>query len=70
VYLGKDCFNEFVPHLDAGERITVKLMSFDEAKAYANVPDPLNDSIKPLFDKASSIQELAQLPHFSGKRLS
>lgn len=64
-YLATDCSAEMAASLDAGEKISLLPMSFEEAKAYvASTTDPLNGYTRELFDSVNSLQELLALPEF------
>lgn len=54
------------PHLDAGEKITIKMLDFDQAKKIVIAKAGyLGDSME-IFAKARSIEELTKIPEFKG----
>jgi ADP-ribose pyrophosphatase len=55
------------PHLDAGEKITVQALTFDELKALVmKRVGYLGDSVS-IFENLGSLDELLALPEFSGR---
>ncbi|HET8670352.1 MAG TPA: NUDIX hydrolase [Candidatus Saccharimonadales bacterium] len=68
IYLMTDCSAETIPALDAGEKIEIVPMTFDEAKEHiAQTSDPLNTYTRVVLETASTIDDLLSLPVFRGK---
>ncbi len=57
------------PHPDAGERIELKTLPFDEAKNFVITRSGYLGESMEIFDKVSNVQELTQLPEFGGKEI-
>ena len=57
------------PHLDTGEKITLKQLSFDEVKNLAITKSGYLADSKDLFEGLNSLDELINLPKFSGKSI-
>ena len=58
------------PHLDAGERITVKKLTFAEAKKFVVTKSGYLGESMDVFDKATSLEDLKCLPEFSGEEVN
>ncbi|HEX8763232.1 MAG TPA: NUDIX hydrolase [Candidatus Saccharimonadales bacterium] len=67
-YLATDLTHEQAMAHDAGEKITLELMTFDEARAHTmSGKNPFSEGSKWLFEKTTSINDLKNLPEFRGK---
>lgn len=68
-YLATDCTAEHTPELEGGEKSSVLYASFDEVKQLiVEGRDDLKHSYD-LFRSLDSLQDLLQLPEFSGKEV-
>lgn len=68
VFLAWDVLGQETPQLDSGEKITVHQLAFDDLKSQVMQPETsryLGDNVV-IFEPLSSIDELLQLPTFSG----
>lgn len=66
-FIATDLLETSETHQDAGERITLKPYSFAEAKAAVlDSQDNELSYLRPLFDRAHSLEEFVALPEFSG----
>ena len=69
-YLATQLISESEASPDAGEKITLKWMSFDEVKTIIDSgEDPMLAYAMPLFRMFDSLGELLALPQFSGKEV-
>lgn len=56
-------------HLDAGERILLKELTFEEAKNFVVTKLGYLGESKDIFDNVGSLQELSTFPEFQGKQV-
>jgi ADP-ribose pyrophosphatase len=69
-YIATGFVSEQAPKLDAGEKIRLKPMSFDDAKQYMlSTSDSLNMYTRALFEHVNSLKELQELPEFCGREV-
>jgi ADP-ribose pyrophosphatase len=61
--------SESTPSLDVGEKIEVQKLSFDEVKQMAVEGKGFIGESRAIFERCSSIDELAALPEFTGKEI-
>jgi ADP-ribose pyrophosphatase len=67
-YLATDMVAEQATAHDAGEKIALEPMSFEDARAHViSESNSFGDGSKWLFEKATSIEDLKRLPEFQGK---
>ncbi len=69
VYLAWDVQEKTEQHLDGGEKITISLVEFDKLKTMVSDSVGYLGSNQDLFKNASSIEDLLNLPEYSGKFL-
>ena len=70
-YVATDLLDEHAPHADPGEKIVPHGFTLEEAKAaVADAPSSLNDFVGELLASVGSVEELANLPEFTGKEIS
>ncbi len=67
VLLAWDVAAQQEPKLDAGEKITVKHLSFDEVKAKVMNGEGYLGESRAIFEKLENVQQLLDLPEFSGQ---
>ena len=68
-YIASDAHKAGEPKLDSGERITPKVLSFDEAKSFVVTKSGYLGESMEIFDKAKNLSELLNRPEFEGKRI-
>ena len=68
-YIASDARKVGKPKLDSGEKVTPKLLSFDEAKSFVVTKSGYLGESTEVFDKVDNLQELLNLPEFEGKRI-
>ncbi|HVX56477.1 MAG TPA: NUDIX hydrolase [Candidatus Saccharimonadales bacterium] len=74
VWLAWDVAGQQEPHLDPGEKISAKLLSFDEVKAQvlqddgASAQSYLGES-RDIFGRVNSVDDLLALPEFEGREV-
>ncbi len=69
-YIAWDVAGSIAPHLDAGERITVEHLSFDETKRLVMNNDGYLGEAHGLYENAVSIEDLLALPEFVGNEIN
>lgn len=57
------------PHPDAGEKITIKELTFDETKNFVVTKSGYLGESMEVFDGVSGLQELLSLPEFAGREV-
>lgn len=67
-YIAWDAHKVTEPHLDAGEKITIKKLNFDESKAFVVTKSTMGEA-GDIFDEANSVEELKNLPEFKGQEI-
>jgi len=67
LYLAWDGQKVAEPHLDAGEKITVRQLSFDEVKAQSITKSGYLGESKEVFEALNNLDDLLALPEFSGQ---
>ncbi|OGL35075.1 hypothetical protein A3F65_01910 [Candidatus Saccharibacteria bacterium RIFCSPHIGHO2_12_FULL_47_16b] len=68
-YLALDGQKKTEPKLDSGEKITVRLVSFDELKSLVQSGAGFLKSSKEIFENVNSLGELKNLPEFDGQEV-
>lgn len=66
-YLAWDGKKTAEPHLDAGEKIMLKELSFDEAKKFVVTKSGYLGESMDVFEKANDAKDLINLPEFNGQ---
>lgn len=69
-FIAWDFKHKSLPHLDPGERITVRRHSFDSVKKLVLSRTGHLGGAVDLFEKSNSIADLMQLPTFRGKTIT
>ncbi|HEU4965889.1 MAG TPA: NUDIX domain-containing protein [Candidatus Saccharimonadales bacterium] len=67
VYLAWRVVGRGQPHMDAGERISVSLESYDTARTMAQTRGSYVGESRHLFDAAPTLDSLMRLPEYTGK---
>jgi ADP-ribose pyrophosphatase len=70
VYIAWDGEQADAPHTDAGERIVVELLSFDEVRKLVDGKVGYMGESQDLFESAGTLEALMALPEFQGKEVS
>jgi 8-oxo-dGTP pyrophosphatase MutT (NUDIX family) len=68
-YLAWDESGKVEPHLDAGEKISIKMMDFDEAKKFLVTKSEYLGDSKEILEKLTDINQLLDLPEYIGKEV-
>src|SRR3989338_11657280 len=68
-YLALDGQKKTEPKLDSGEKITVRLVSFDELKSLVQSGAGFLKSSKEIFENVNYLGELKNLPEFDGQEV-
>jgi ADP-ribose pyrophosphatase YjhB (NUDIX family) len=66
LFIAWDVTGQQAPHNDAGERITIKEVSFEELKQLVLARTDYLDVAEDLFKNTNSIDELLKLPEYEG----
>jgi ADP-ribose pyrophosphatase len=69
VYIAWDGEQADAPHTDAGERITVELLPFDEVRKLVDGKVGYMGESQDLFEPAGTLEALMALPEFQGKTI-
>ena len=69
LYLAWDGSQTAQPHPDAGERITVRKLSFSEAKNLTVTKSGYLGESKEIFETLNNLEDLLNLPEFNGKEI-
>lgn len=65
-YVAWDSKKTAEPHLDAGERISIKMLDFDQAKKFVITKAGYLGESTEVFTKVSDVKGLTSLPEFKG----
>jgi len=57
------------PHVDAGEKISVHLETYDAARSMAHARDSYVGESRHLFDASPTLHDLMQLPDYGGREI-
>jgi len=68
-FVAYDVIEHGETNLDAGEKIKVNLLSFEEAKKLCEIEQGYMGESRHIFDKAKSISDLKNLAQFKGKEI-
>lgn len=68
-YLAWDESGNVKPHLDAGEKITIKMMSFDDAKQFLVTKSEYLGDSKKILEKLTDINQLLDFPEYIGQEI-
>lgn len=68
-WLAWDVSGRDEPHLDPGEKIIARELTFDQLKTTVMAATDYLSESRDIFDKINSIDELTQLPEFEGQEI-